>query len=63
MAGAWRRFFRMDGWAGDIIWWIHNPWDLLRSPRRDPSRARRRVHLDEDGNVTRIEEPGDRPSA
>jgi hypothetical protein len=59
MAGRWRRLFAEDGWLADIIWWMQSPLDLLTSPRRDPNRPRRRVHIDKDGNVLRVEEPGD----
>lgn len=54
--------FREDGWLADIIWWVQSPLDLFTSPRRDPNRPRGRVHIDKDGNVLRVDEPGDQAS-
>lgn len=60
MAGRWRRFVQEDSWLADIIWWVQSPLDLFSSEPRDRGRPRRRVHIDKDGNVLRIEEPGDK---
>jgi hypothetical protein len=62
MAGHWRRFFQEAGWLADIIWWVQSPLDLFKSEPRDPNRPRRRVHIDKDGNVLRVEEPDDKSS-
>jgi hypothetical protein len=62
MAGRWRRFLAEGGWLADIIWWVQSPLDLFTSARHDANRPRRRVHIDQDGNVLRVEEPGDRAS-
>lgn len=51
--------FREDGWLADVLWWIQSPLDLFTSERRDPDRPRRRVHIDKDGNVVRVEDPSD----
>lgn len=57
MAGRFRRLFREDGWLADIVWWMQSPLDLFRTERREPNRPRRRVFLDADGNLLRVEDP------